>query len=531
MRISIFILSLFLILNSCIKNINPPSVTTSPITEITWEYAISGGEVIDDGGSPITARGICATEFEYDPPALDSDFEVWYTSDSSGMGNFISKIPVRWHGAALSIRCTTYIRAYATNKAGTTYGELLSFYPKSKPPGENGIRLGSITSLITSASIVYSTEPIPRYVIEEVGICYSTFSNPSFEGDHIVASRTLAGDWASVIIGNLTPDTKYYIRGYIKNESGISYSNEISFTTLPDIPSPDAIKLESVTVGTKSITVKYSTEPNPDYSIAETGICYGTAGSPTYEEDHIIVSLTNGETNSVIIDNLTPNVYYVRGYVKNELAISYSNEISLEIIEGSVTDIDGNIYEYKTIGSQIWMKSDLKTTKNNDGTTIPEIQDNIEWSSTNNGAYCTYTIYGKLYNYYAIANSQKLCPTDWHVPSDEEWKTLEMYLGMSQDQADTTGIRGSNEGGKLKNSSWLYPNTGANNSSGFSATGSGYRLNTGTFLSSSESAYYWTVSEFDVNTAWCRALYYNNAQIGRRNLEKKYGFSVRCIKD
>lgn len=230
MNKSCFAVLCLLLIVSCTKNVNPPSVITLPVTEVTWEYAVSGGEVIDDGGSPVTARGICATETDYAPPSLDSEFEIWYTSDSSGLGSFVSIVPAHWHGAALSIRCTTYFRAYATNEAGTAYGELFSFYPKSQPPAENAIEIHEITASVSTATVSYSTEPFTRYEIDEVGICYSTNPNPTIEGTHVTGTVTL-GVIESVIIEDLLPDMVYYIRGYVKNESGISYSSEVNFTT------------------------------------------------------------------------------------------------------------------------------------------------------------------------------------------------------------------------------------------------------------------------------------------------------------
>lgn len=422
------ILSLFILTTSCLKD-NPtlPTVITSPVTEVKWDDATAGGEVASDGGSPVIARGVCVTTSSTDPPTLDNQ----HTTDGSGLGSYTSNFYLEWPHSTPSVKLQHYFRAYATNINGTAYGEVLSFYPISRPPSADAIRLGIITPKATSADINYSIEPIPNYSRDEIGICYSTIPNPTSEGSHVLTVSTTL-----VTIDNLIPNTTYYVRGYVKNESGISYSTEKYFTTL-------------------------------------------------------------------------------------------------ELIEGTVTDIEGNSYEYKTIGTQVWMRNDLNTSKYNDGTTIPNVQDNIEWSLTNTNAYCTYTSVGKLYNFYVITDSRKLCPAGWHVPSDSDWKTLEIYLGMSQDQADATGLRGTDEGGKLKatTSVWDSPNTGATNSAGFSATGSGYREDSGTFTNTGTSAYYWSNSEYDAVSAWSRSLLNTSAQIGRRNIKKGNGFSVRCIKD
>jgi uncharacterized protein (TIGR02145 family) len=418
-----------IILISCLKEkVKLPTVVTSPIKEVTWEYALAGGEVIDDGGSPVLSRGV-STYTQFDKP--------WVTVDGTGIGEFTSKIDIRWHGATGSFSETHYLRAYATNKAGTSYGEELSFYPKSKPPSLNAIKLESVIAKTTSATIKYSTEPIPSYSIAEIGICYGTISNPTFEGNHVIVSST-STSFAFIAIDNLTQNTTYYVKGYVTNESGTSYSQEISFTTG----------------------------------------------------------------------------------------------------EGEISDIDGNIYQIKTIGSQTWMIENLKVSKLNNGTILPIVQENLEWSSTTTSAYCTFdnNIYGKLYNFYAVADNRKLCPSGWHVPSDNEWKIMETYLGMTQSQADISGLRGTNEGGELKLSGcspegWSCYNVGATNSSGFSALAGGYRYDNGIFSNIRESAYFWTSTEYDNSSALNRSLSKDNAQIGRLNVKKGFGFSVRCIKD
>ena len=146
---------------------------------------------------------------------------------------------------------------------------------------------------------------------------------------------------------------------------------------------------------------------------------------------------------------------------------------------GTVTDIDGNTYQTVKIGDQWWMAENLKVTCYRNGDAIPNITDGTTWASLSTGAYCEYNndinnvaTYGRLYNWYAVTDSRNIAPAGWHVPSDAEWKQLEMYLGMSQSEADATGWRGTDEGGKLKEVGtmhWNSPNTGATNESGFTA--------------------------------------------------------------
>ena len=148
--------------------------------------------------------------------------------------------------------------------------------------------------------------------------------------------------------------------------------------------------------------------------------------------------------------------------------------------------------------------------------------------------------YGRLYNWYAVNDSRNIAPSGWHVPSDEEWKKLEMYLGMSQEEADSWNWRGTDEGGKMKtlgtieegDGLWYSPNTGATNESGFSALPSGLRHSFyGTFYDIGKYAHFWSSLESENNDAWSRILAYRGSDVLRINYAKQTGFSVRCIKD
>jgi uncharacterized protein (TIGR02145 family) len=187
------------------------------------------------------------------------------------------------------------------------------------------------------------------------------------------------------------------------------------------------------------------------------------------------------------------------------------------------------------------MRENLKVTHYRNGDPIPNVTDNGEWYSSSSGAYCNYNndegqinVYGRLYNYYAIIDSRNIAPEGWHIPTDAEWKQLEMYLGMSQEQADATGWRGTDEGGKLKEAGtehWNPPNTGATNESGFTALPGGYRVNNGGFLNLGTYAYFWSSTESGSYAAWGRILSSGIAGIYRYSDSKAAGFSIRCVKD
>jgi uncharacterized protein (TIGR02145 family) len=196
----------------------------------------------------------------------------------------------------------------------------------------------------------------------------------------------------------------------------------------------------------------------------------------------------------------------------------------------TVKDIDGNVYTSVTIGNQVWMAENLKTTKYNDGTAIPLVADDKAWEALTTPAYCWYNndatankkTYGALYNWYTV-NTKKLCPTGWHVPSDAEWTTLTTNLGGE-----------SVAGGKLKETGtthWQSPNMGATNETGFTALPGGYRNNYGPYNDIGYYGYWWSATEANATYAWYRHLSYANSYVYRNYFNKHYGFSVRCLRD
>jgi len=229
---------------------------------------------------------------------------------------------------------------------------------------------------------------------------------------------------------------------------------------------------------------------------------------------------------------------------------------------GTMGDIDGNEYKTVRIGDQVWMAEDLKATHYADGTPLIFIDNETSWANLDiyEKAYCWYAdnpdledSHGALYNWAAAMNGaessdanpsgiQGVCPDDWHLPSDSEWQELEMYLGMSELDAGDLMYRGTDQGGKLKDTSeeWDSPNEGATNESGFSALPSGRRHPAGGFSGdiSGDLASYWaSVGGYYSDEgpmyygAYFRGLSYSNAYIYRFYYGRNFGFSVRCLRD
>ena len=208
----------------------------------------------------------------------------------------------------------------------------------------------------------------------------------------------------------------------------------------------------------------------------------------------------------------------------------------------TVTDIDGNVYQTVTIGTQVWMAENLRVTHYNNGDAIPNVTDNT-WGDLETGAYCAYnnessngSTYGLLYNWYALDDGRKIAPEGWHVPTDAEWQELEIALGMSPEDANSVNVRGTNEGSKLAGRDDLWEPGSLENdaqfgSSGYDAIPGGGREPYGEYRFLGFRGYYWALTDVNTVTAWFRALDCYEPDIDRVQYNMRYGLSVRCVKD
>lgn len=198
-------------------------------------------------------------------------------------------------------------------------------------------------------------------------------------------------------------------------------------------------------------------------------------------------------------------------------------------IQSIITDIDGNEYRTIQIGVREWMAENLRTTRYRNGTPIPKVLDNSNWSNLASGAYCWYNndsssydnTYGKLYNWYAVIDTSGLCPTGWHVPSDNDWTAL------------TNSLEQPFVGAKLKEEGtahWINNNPCVTNESGFSALPGGSRGADGSFTSIGEIADFWSNTSTTSTLAWYRELN-SGCNFSKNDPDKRSGLSIRCLKD
>jgi uncharacterized protein (TIGR02145 family) len=269
-----------------------------------------------------------------------------------------------------------------------------------------------------------------------------------------------------------------------------------------------------------------------------TGLTYagGTRIDGTTKSDRVLFTWTPGDALRYI--GYATDAGVVHSAAIDEVPVATATR-TFELFAGlacpeapTVTDIDGNVYRTVQIGGQCWTAENLRTSTYANGVPIPNVTDGNQWGDLpTTGAWVHYennasyeNPYGKLYNWYAVLDPRNVCPTNWHVPTDGEWTVLTDYLGGE-----------SVAGGKMKSTGtqyWQDLNTGATNESGFSGLPGGFRYySNGTFNFLGYNGYWWSASESGAENAWYRTLSTYNAGIYRYSINKRDGFSVRCLRD
>ncbi len=338
---------------------------------------------------------------------------------------------------------------------------------------------------------------------------------------------------ARVLAGIHTFEAKKESHYPDKKEREVTLGNDLSvnLTLQPQLgdleivstPIEATVSLNGVEKGTTPITLKKLLVGNYELQLSKEGFSKTVNMITIKEGQRVAVHevLKAGANVSKQAETISGNKANVSS------SISGSNVTD---VEGNVyTYVEGNVYKIVTIGTQVWMAENLKTTKYNDGTAIPLVTDNTAWANLATPGYSWYNkaatnkdTYGALYNWYTV-NTKKLCPNGWHVPSDTEWTTLITFLG---------GENGA--GGKLKEtgfSHWLSPNTSATNTTGFTALPGGRRYGGGTFSNIGYYGHWWSSSEYSTANSWYRYMTSRASDVNRNDNSKQAGFSVRCLRD
>jgi uncharacterized protein (TIGR02145 family) len=592
-----------------------PTLNTLPVTGITTTNASSGGDIISTGGTTITIKGVC---WSLTSPPKTSDF---YSTDGSatGPGTYSSTLINLIPGS------TYYVRAYATNGIGTSYGGELSFstnctLPSAATNPASGITnttstfngtvnannlstsmtfeyglsttygtsvnatpgtvTGTISTSVTAAVSSLLPNTLYHYRVKTVNcggtvngndqtfttLCTAPVittsaassigtvsailngnvnannfsSDVAFEYGKTIAYGTsltgspspvtgTSGTAVSVTATGLEPGTLYHYRVYATSCGGTVYGNDQTFTTICLTPTvtTGAITALGTTTATVNGTVNangFSTDVIFEYG---TTTAYGSSKSAT----PATVTGSTGTAVSAALTGLATNtLYHYRVSATNCGGTVTGNDNTFRTAPLTITDVDGNIYNVIVIGTQVWMKENLKTTKYRNNTSISNVTVNATWAALTTAAYCWYTndaatyknTYGAMYNWYAL-NSGDLCPTGWHESTQAEWTALASYLGGA-----------TVAGGKLKETGtthWTF-NVGATNETGFTALPAGYRAaGSGVFSSLGTYAGWWTPDQATATNSYFWSIYADAANANNYAEVKTGGQSVRCVRD
>ncbi len=636
-----------------------PEVITGSVFNITKNSATCGGIVTNDHGYPVTARGVCWSTSPI--PTLSNSF----TQDGSGLGDFTSQI------SGLSPNTLYWVRAYATNISGTSYGDVDTF--RTLPNLLLTVTTEAANPVTSTTATLHGTAISTGAPIVSRGFCWGQDGNPSLgnpNSQFILGEGS--GDSFSATISGLSPNTTYQVSAFADNGQGVEPGNIISFTTNSCIPvvntlEPTAIISNSATlqghihnecftvmpitscgfcmdtvanpsvagnqqvystsfnledgniyylasdlqtgvtyhvrcfainangihygddrtfiidnncnllqvntfnvsnIGTYSATARFSVFSNDNCEISQCGVLWGTQPSLNLNSDTSITMTGSAGEHSLTINGLEPeSIYYVQAFATNPAGTEFGQVVAFRTDAetgtdcGTLMDADSNVYHTVLLGSQCWMKENLRTTHYADGTEIPlgsagsttepyryyptgYYDDNINFRNV--------PLYGYLYNWPAVMHGastssanpsgvQGICPTGWHVPSSAEWTQLVDYLASEGFQcgSNSTSVSKSMASMNGWNSSSTTCSVGndpsMNNASGFTAVAGGYNIGSSICSSIEDMAYFWTCTSLYGpvlnNFVYQRSISYDSAEFSSGNGMKNWELSVRCIRD
>jgi uncharacterized protein (TIGR02145 family) len=351
------------------------------------------------------------------------------------------------------------------------------------------------------------------------------------------------GTGVNTTITGLAPGAFNYT---VINKSGCASvsSADVVINIQPLTPAIETSSIRNITLTTA--TGGGNVTSDGDSEIIARGVCWSTAQNPTIANNKTTDGTGAGSFTSNIT-GLSPNTtYYVRAYATNTTCTGYgSAQVSFTTYNyDAIIDIDANYYNITTIGTQVWITENLRTTKFTDNTSITLVSVNTAWSALITPGYTWYAndvtykdTYGALYNWYTVA-SGKLCPAGWRVPSEADWTVLTGYLisngygyggagdHIGKSMAARSGWNISTIAGTIGN------DPASNNRSGFTAIPEGDRNPyTGSFYYLGRDGIWWSSATYDINNAGYIGLSYNLSTVNSSYYNKKSGFSVRCVRN
>ena len=535
----------------------PPTVTTDPITDYTATTAVYGGNVTDDGGDSVTVRGVLVfTSSYYSDYYYDMNYYNYYiaiTTDSSGLGAFSDTLK------NLNYSTTYYVRAYATNSMGTSYGNREQFTTPTSVPE---VTTNTVSNVIGDGAYFYGEflNNGGEYQAQ-MGFCWDTVSTPVLGTNNYIYCSDWYNGWGLPRqyeggCSGLEGNTTYWVRAYATNNNGTSYGQAISFTTL-ELPT---VVTEPITdIMTTGATSGVTVLADGGNSVTVSGVCWSTSPTPTISNSKSldgssgVIPFTK---SSLIFDLDDTTTYYVRAYATTAMGTGYGQTLSFTTHAypacpgvTTVSDTDGNVYKTVLIGTQCWMRENLRTTKYPDGTNIAAgvVTETAVGFRYDPGV----STYGYVYNYVALMHGaspsntvpsgvQGICPKGWHIPSSGEWLILHNYVNnASWSCSGNNGRALASKTGwgnytSYKNGCYIAayerPETSRNMSGlGLMAAGR-YTQDGSSIQNSGQHSCTWSCSGTG-SSVYYNYGSYSGYSYGLTTCPKYYGMSVRCIKD
>ncbi len=514
------------------------TLTTDEVTDIEQTSAKSGGNVTNNGGSPVTARGIVWGTSSM--PALGTS-EGHLQDGDGGLGDFESDL------TDLSPNTNYYVRAYAVNSVGIAYGNQ-RFFATLQDANRPTVSTESITDIEqTSATGGGDVTDSGDGEVLLRGVCWSTSENPTLDDSYIIDDLAEEGAFTSSITG-LEPGTTYYVRAYASNSHGVAFGEQEEFETLAGPPVVEIVSRNAGNPGFRVIDVIVINDGGEN--VEQRGIVWDTEENPVLGVDNFTTEGGGiGEFSSTLTtEDLTVNTtYYIRAYATNSEGNGYSEQHVIHFWDyNDIVTYDGYQYNTVMIGDQEWMTENLKTTIYSNSLPITTGLTNDEWANTTEAAYSVYAdnfdykdTHGLLYNWYAVNSEHGICPDGWKVPSEEDFDELLDFVesifndGRAGNKLKSCRQVNSPLGGNCSVSD--HPRWNADNTHygtdefGFSAHGVGFRKhNDGGYTLLNRQSLIWSSMDPDL-----MMYMFNDIGIaGTASLNRKQqGSPVRCIRD
>lgn len=523
-RIGLFGIILTIAL-SCNKSDNPtevPNVSTKNPGIVTESTAEVGGFVTSDGGGTVTEKGVCYA-FHPNPTILDMTVGVGY-----GTGNFQHTL------TGLYPDTTYYLRAYALNEIGIGYGNEITFMTKQSS-GLPSVSTDAISTITPSSAICGGDiTKSGSTAVTARGVCWSKLQNPTLSDSH-TSDGTGTGSFVSSIAG-LDSNTVYYVRAYATNSLGTAYGAQVSFITNGSGGTIPMVTTSGVTGITEISAISGGNVISQGSSaVTQRGVCWSLSKFPSISDDITTDGSGLGSFTSQITGLSSNTRYYVRAYAINESGTGYGDTVSFNTTNTGpqvcppTVSYGGKTYNTIDINGKCWFKENLNVGQRIDGELSQSPGNSVVEKYCYDNLEINCEIYGGLYQWDELMQGsinpgdRGLCPEGWHVPTDQEWIEMADFLGGD-----------SIAGGALKKAGitfWKSPNTGATNSSGFTALPGGSIGTDHKFSNLTFSALIWTSTQSEATTAWHRSLYYSSVQLGRYSSQKIVGYSARCLKN